>query len=74
MITGRENQDLLRQLLVVHLAPAFKADISRALNSYKALRGVRYAVSASELEANLPTGGGEAPVAGAESAPAGAVT
>jgi len=74
MVTGRESQDLLRQLLIIHLAPSSKAQISRTLSSYKTLRGTRYPVLATELEANLPTGDNAVPVAGNESAPAGTDT
>lgn len=56
MITGRESQDLLGQLLIAHLAPSSKAWITRTLANYKSLRGTKYPVPAADLEINLPTG------------------
>lgn len=56
MITGRESQDLLGQLLIAHLAPSSKAWITRTLANYKSLRGTKYPVPAADLEVNLPTG------------------
>lgn len=53
MITGKDNADLLFDLLVVHLAPTTKAQIARALSSYKSIKGTKYAVSAEQLANHL---------------------
>jgi DNA sulfur modification protein DndB len=49
MITGKDNQDLLLALLLVHIAPISKAQVTRAINSYKALKGTRYPVTVDTL-------------------------
>lgn len=53
MITGREHATLLQELLTVHMAPATKAQIDRALKAYRALRGQRYPVTMDELAARI---------------------
>lgn len=53
MITGRENTDLLLNLLFIHLAPTSKAQVDRAVRSYRQLRGLRYPVPAEELYSNI---------------------
>jgi DNA sulfur modification protein DndB len=53
MITGKDDTELLTELLIVHLAPANKAQVDRAVRKYKSLRGSRYPVPAEELFANL---------------------
>lgn len=53
MITGKDNTDLLFDLLLVHLAPTSKAQVDRAIRSYRQLRGSRYPVPADELAANI---------------------
>ena len=58
MITGKDNQDLLLALLLAHVAPISKAQVTRAINSYKALKGTRYPVAAD----TLMTGAVAAPV------------
>ncbi len=42
MLTGKDNTDLLQDLLHVHLAPPSLAAIKRARKSYKDLRGTQY--------------------------------
>ena len=49
MMTGKDNTSLLFDLLVAHLAPTSKAQIDRALRSYRQLRGARYPIPAEEL-------------------------
>lgn len=53
MISGKENQELLRDFLMVHLAPESKAQINRALSSYRSLKGVKYPVDVTVLGAHL---------------------
>ena len=55
MITGKDNTSLLLELLLAHLAPTSKAQIERALRSYRQLRGSRYPVPAEELVGNIVT-------------------
>lgn len=49
MITGKDDQALLFQLLVVHLAPANKAEVDRALKEFRTRRNVKYPISAADL-------------------------
>jgi DNA sulfur modification protein DndB len=53
MITGKDNAQLLADLLTVYLAPTSKAQISRALSSYRSIKGVKYPVTADELSTHL---------------------
>jgi len=55
MITGKDNTALLFELLVAHLAPTSKAQVDRAVRSYRQLRGSRYPVPTEELVANIVT-------------------
>ncbi|MFC0098373.1 DNA sulfur modification protein DndB [Micromonospora marina] len=55
MITGKEHVNLLQELLTAHIAPANKAQIERALKSYKVLRGIRYPISVEELAKGIVT-------------------
>lgn len=63
MISAKENADLLRDLLHVHIAAASKQSVVRARKSYKELKGSAYPVSEETLtqsliphtEINLPT-------------------
>lgn len=54
MLTGKDNTQLLEELLRVHLAPRSKAEITRARRTFKEIRGENYPVSVEELEAKLP--------------------
>lgn len=53
MISGKEFSNLLDDLLRVHLAPSSKAEIKRALKSFRDLRGMSYPVSQDELESRV---------------------
>ncbi len=53
MQTGRDNVELLDQLLVAHLYPSSKEEIRRALSSYKSLRATPYPHSVEDLSVNL---------------------
>jgi DNA sulfur modification protein DndB len=53
MITGKDNAQLLADLLTVYLAPTSKAQINRALSSYRSIKGVKYSVTADELSTHL---------------------
>lgn len=53
MMTGKEISELLLELLMTHLAPTTKAQIERALRSFKSLRGWKYPVSANALADGL---------------------
>lgn len=63
MISAKENADLLRDLLHVHIAAASKQSVVRARKSYKELKGSAYPVSEETLtqsliphtEVNLPS-------------------
>lgn len=57
MMTAKDNTTLLFDLLVAHLAPTSKAQIDRALRSYRQLRGSRYPVTVEELSASLVSPG-----------------
>jgi len=53
MLTGRDNVQLLEELLVAHIAPNSKSEIKRALAKYKEIRGNKYPVSEEILQKNL---------------------
>lgn len=53
MITSKDNSNLLLDLLRVHIAPTTKAQVDRAVRSYKDLRESRYPIPADELYANM---------------------
>lgn len=55
MLTGKEHTELLRSLLVAHLAPSSKKSIADVRRQYKEMLGRSYSVSAEKLESNLPT-------------------
>lgn len=49
MLTGKDDQALLFDLLVAHVAPSTKAQITRVLAEFKARRGVKYPVDTATL-------------------------
>lgn len=53
MISSKDNAEVLRDLLYVHLAPPSKQSIARARKQYKDLRGTTYPVSEEVLLAQL---------------------
>ncbi|WCO66238.1 DNA sulfur modification protein DndB [Iamia majanohamensis] len=55
MASGKGFNELLFKLLLVHLAPQFKAEIKRATSEYRALKGRKYPVAEEDLTALLPT-------------------
>ncbi|MFZ4207051.1 DNA sulfur modification protein DndB [Streptomyces sp. Z38] len=54
MIPAKENNQALYELLLVHLAPASRAQIDRALRAYRQVKNERYPVTAEELARRLP--------------------
>ncbi|MET9950543.1 DNA sulfur modification protein DndB [Streptomyces sp. NPDC006339] len=54
MIPAKDNNQALYELLLVHLAPASRAQIDRAIRTYRTVKNERYAVSADELARRLP--------------------
>jgi DNA sulfur modification protein DndB len=59
MLTGKDNVDVLIQLLHSHLAPASIASIKRARKAFRDVLGVGYPVSEEELQKSIS---GVAPV------------
>ena len=57
MLVGKDNTELLRKLLQVHLAPPNMAEIKRVRKDYASLRGSKYPVSEEELAHRLVQGG-----------------
>jgi DNA sulfur modification protein DndB len=55
MISAKENNLALYELLLVHLAPSSRAQIDRALRTYRMVRNARYPISAEDLSVNLPS-------------------
>ncbi|MEU9890134.1 DNA sulfur modification protein DndB [Sphaerisporangium sp. NPDC051011] len=55
MITAKENAQLLYELLLVHLAPSSRAQIERAIRSYRQLKNSRYPVTPDDLAQRLPS-------------------
>ena len=53
MLTGKDDQALLFNLLVAHLAPNTKAQITRVLADYKARRGTKYPVDTNTLNSGI---------------------
>jgi DNA sulfur modification protein DndB len=53
MATAKDNADLLFDLLLVHLAPMSKAQISRALTSYKQIKNKSYPHKVEDLAGNI---------------------
>jgi DNA sulfur modification protein DndB len=56
IMTGKEDVELLRRLLHVHLAPQSRADIKRARTQYKQERSMEYPVSEEKLATRLAKG------------------
>lgn len=56
MITAKENKELLKALLLCHLAPASKQAIAKARREFHTVRQARYPISAEQLEENLDFG------------------
>jgi hypothetical protein len=54
MVGSKENNQLLAELLLVHLAPPSKQAIARACKNFKALKGKKYPVAEEELAKRLP--------------------
>jgi DNA sulfur modification protein DndB len=54
MIPAKENNQALYELLLVHLAPASRAQIDRAIRAYRQVKNERYPVTADELARRLP--------------------
>ncbi|WP_370665870.1 DNA sulfur modification protein DndB [Streptomyces sp. IBSBF 2507] len=54
MIPAKENNQALYELLLVHLAPASRAQIDRAIRAYRQVKNERYPVTAEELARRLP--------------------
>jgi len=54
MVGAKENNQLLAELLHVHLAPSSKQAIARACKNFKALKGKKYSVTEEELAKRLP--------------------
>jgi DNA sulfur modification protein DndB len=54
MIPGKENADLLGDLLHVHLAPKNAQAIKRARKTFKDLRGQQYPITEEELAKRVP--------------------
>ncbi len=61
MLTGKDNTTLLLDLLLVHLAPTTKAQVERALRSFRQLRGSKYPYSVDQLVAGLVAPSAEPP-------------
>ncbi|MGR3937028.1 DGQHR domain-containing protein [Streptomyces sp. BRA346] len=54
MLATKENSDLLFSLLLVHLAPTSKAQVARAIKSYKDLKRETYPFRVEELAMLIP--------------------
>lgn len=54
MLAGKNNTELLCELLHVHLAPSSQQAIKRARKNFKEVRGRQYPVSEEELAKRLP--------------------
>ncbi|MFD6801940.1 DNA sulfur modification protein DndB, partial [Streptomyces cyaneofuscatus] len=54
MASGKDHTQLLYDLLLVHLAPRTKVQISRALRSYSDLMKSKYPVSAEDFNSLMP--------------------
>jgi DNA sulfur modification protein DndB len=54
MVVSKEFTDLLRSLLLVHLAPKNKAEIGRALKGFRALKGRKYPWTEEQLAERIP--------------------
>jgi DNA sulfur modification protein DndB len=56
MLVGKENTQLLSELLHAHLAPTSAQSIKRARKNFKDIRGKQYPVSDEDLAKRLPAG------------------
>src|SRR5439155_13233088 len=54
MLVGKENSDLLCELLHAHLAPTSAQAIKRARKNFKDIRGKQYPVTEEDLAKRLP--------------------
>jgi DNA sulfur modification protein DndB len=54
MVGAKENNQLLAELLHVHLSPASKQAIARACKNFEALKGKKYAITEEDLAKRLP--------------------
>ncbi|MFD5320021.1 DGQHR domain-containing protein [Streptomyces sp. NPDC127098] len=54
MASGKDYTQLLYDLLLIHLAPRSKAQISRAFRSYSELKKTKYPISVEEFNGLLP--------------------
>lgn len=54
MLVGKENTELLADLLNVHLAPTSGQAIKRARKKFKDVRGTAYSITEEELAARIP--------------------
>jgi len=61
MLTGKDNTDLLAELLHVHLAPSSGQAIKRARKNFKDTRSMVYPVTEDELAKRLPSVDAPAP-------------
>jgi DNA sulfur modification protein DndB len=63
MASGKDITNLLLELLSAHLAPKSKAQVDRALKSFRSVKGRRYPLSLEELSSGIvaaPPGAGSA--------------
>lgn len=63
MLTGKENADLLSNLLHVHLAPVSVQAIKRARKGFKDIRGEQYPIPEETLAEQVPKGDAPPPPA-----------
>lgn len=61
MAGAKENNQLLAELLHVHLAPTSKQAITRACQNFKKLKGKKYPIAEEELAKRLPAAEGPPP-------------
>jgi hypothetical protein len=57
MLGGKDNSDLLADLLIAHLAPPSLQAIKRARKGYKDIRGEQYPITEDKLAERLPAEG-----------------
>ena len=53
MLTGKENTELLANLLRIHIAPRSKSDIARVCKDFKSVRNKKYPISEEELAKHI---------------------
>jgi len=53
MLTGKENTELLANLLRIHIAPRSKSDIARVCKDFKSVRNKKYPISEDELAKHI---------------------